>query len=54
MQDFMEFSTRDRMDTHIYTHIGHNYKDLVFGIGNVQRDKKMGRVGLEVQSHIYI
>jgi hypothetical protein len=42
------------MDAWIYTHTGHNSEELVFGIGNAQRDNKMGRVGLEVQSHIYI
>ena len=37
-----------------YTYPGHNFEELVFGIGNAQRDNKMGRFGSEVQSHIYI
>jgi hypothetical protein len=50
----MEFSTENIMDTYIYTYNGHNYEEIVFGIGNAQRDNKMGKVGLEVQGHIYI
>jgi hypothetical protein len=38
----MEFITRDKMDAQIYTHIGHNFEELVFGIGNVHRDINMG------------
>jgi hypothetical protein len=53
MQEFMEFSTGNIMDTHIYTYTGHNSKELVFGIGNAQRNNNIG-VGSEVQSHIYI
>jgi hypothetical protein len=43
MQGFVGFSTRDRVDAHIYTHTGHNSKELVFGDGNAQGDNKMGR-----------
>jgi hypothetical protein len=54
VQNLMEFSTGNIMDTQIYTYTGHNSKELVFGIGNAQRDNKMGRVGPKVQGHIYI
>jgi hypothetical protein len=50
----MEFNTRNRVDAHIYTHTGHNSKELVFGIGYAEGDVKMGRIGLEVKNHIYI
>jgi hypothetical protein len=39
---------------HIFIHTGHNFEELVFGIGNAQGDNKMGRVSLEVQDQIYI
>jgi hypothetical protein len=35
------------MDTNMYTHIGHNFEEPVFGIGNVQGDRIMGRFGPE-------
>jgi hypothetical protein len=44
----MELDTKNRTDTQIYTYIGHNIEELVFGIGNAQRDNKMGGVVLEV------
>jgi hypothetical protein len=50
----MEFNIRNRMDAQIYLHTGHNSKELVFGIGNEQRDNKMGIFDSEVQSHVFI
>jgi hypothetical protein len=42
------------VDTQVYTHIGHNSKELVFGVGNAQGDNKLGRIDLEVQNKVYI
>jgi len=50
----MEFSTRNIVDAHIYTHTGYNFEELVFGIGYVQGDNRMGRTVLEVQNHVQI
>ena len=44
----MEFIIGNRMDAQIYTHTRQNYEELVFGIGNAQRDNKMGGVVPEV------
>jgi hypothetical protein len=52
--EFVEFSTGNQMDADIYSHTICNSKELVFGIGNVQRYNKMGRVGSEVHIHFYI
>jgi hypothetical protein len=41
----MALSIRNRVDTHIHTHIGHNPKELVFRIGDAQGDNKLGRIG---------
>jgi hypothetical protein len=30
----MELDTKGGMDTQVYTHIGYNFEELVFGIGN--------------------
>jgi hypothetical protein len=48
------FGTKGSVETQIYTHIGNNFEELVFGVGNAQGDCKMGRTDPEVQNHIYI
>jgi hypothetical protein len=53
-RDLWGFSTTNKVDAHIYTHTGHNSKELVFGVGNVQGNNNMGRTDPEVQNHIYI
>jgi len=50
----MVLSTINRVDTQIYTHLGHNPEELIFIIRDVQGDNKMGRIDSKIQNHIYI
>jgi hypothetical protein len=48
------FSTKGRVDAQIFTHTGNNSEELVFGVGNAQRDNKMESTDPEIQNHVYI
>jgi hypothetical protein len=50
----MALIIRNIMDALIHTHVGYNPDELVFRIGDAQRDNNMGRIGLEIQSHVQI
>jgi hypothetical protein len=41
----MALSVRKRIDTLIHTHVGYNPEELVFIIGDMQRDNIMRRIG---------
>jgi hypothetical protein len=47
-------NTGNRVDSQIHTHIGNNPKELVFRIGDMWGDNKMGSIGPEIQNQVHI
>jgi hypothetical protein len=36
---------------HVFTHLGHNPKELVLGTGSAQRNNRLGRINSELQGN---
>jgi hypothetical protein len=49
----IDFDTEGGMDTHVYTYTGYNYEEVVLGIGNAERNNKLGQVGSKFQGNFY-
>jgi hypothetical protein len=54
MYIFMVLKIRDKVDAPIHTHLGYNPEELVFRIGDAQRDDRMERIGPNIQNNIQI